>query len=152
MKKINLIKFLIILFFISGCGYNPIFSNKDNNFSIYELSLSGNNKLNKIISGKLNNYKGSNNPKMFSIQLETNLIKEVASKDTKGNPTTYRINLKTDVIVKDGEGNIKNKLFYKSIDYNNKDNKSSLKKFENEISKNLAEKISDEIIIYLRSI
>tara|TARA_B100001758_G_C18295744_1_gene549541 strand:+ start:16 stop:474 length:459 start_codon:yes stop_codon:yes gene_type:complete len=152
MKKINLIKFLIILFFISGCGYNPIFSNKDNNFSIYELSLSGNNKLNKIISGKLNNYKGSNNPKMFSIQLETNLIKEVASKDTKGNPTTYRINLKTDVIVKDGEGNIKNKLFYKSIDYNNKDNKSSLKKFENETSKNLAEKISDEIIIYLQSI
>ena len=152
MKKINLIKFLIILFFISGCGYNPIFSNKDNNFSIYELSLSGNNKLNKIISGKLNNYKGSNNPKMFSIQLETNLIKEVASKDAKGNPTTYRINLKTDVIVKDGEGNIKNKLFYKSIDYNNKDNKSSLKKFENETSKNLAEKVSDEIIIYLQSI
>ena len=152
MKKINLIKLLLLLFFISGCGYNPIFSNKDNNFSIYELSLSGNNKLNKIISGKLNNYKGSNNPKMFSIQLETNLIKEVASKDTKGNPTTYRINLKTDVIVKDGEGNIKNKLFYKSIDYNNKDNKSSLKKFENETSKNLAEKISDEIIIYLQSI
>jgi len=152
MKKINLIKFLIILFFISGCGYSPIFSNKDANFSIYELSLSGNNKLNKIISGKLNNYKGSNNPKMFSLQLETNLIKEVASKDSKGNPTTYRINLKTDVIVKDAEGNIKNKLFYKSIDYNNSDNKSSLKKFENETSKNLAEKVSDEIIIYLQSI
>ena len=152
MIKKNLIKLLILLFFIYGCGYSPIFSNKNSNFSIYELSVSGNSTLNKIINGRLNNYKGSDNQKKFSLTIETYLNKEVASRDSKGNPKTYRINLESNISIKDLNGNIKNKSFSKSIDYNNKSNKSDLKKYENETSKNLAEKISEEIIIYLQSI
>ena len=152
MIKKNLIKLLILLFFIYGCGYSPIFSNKNSNFSIYELSISGNSKLNKIINGRLDNYKGSDNKKKISLTIETYLNKEVASRDSKGNPKTYRINLESNISIKDLNGNIKNKLFSKSVDYNNKSNKSDLKKYENETSKNLAEKIADEIIIYLQSI
>ena len=152
MIKKNLIKFLILLFFISGCGYSPIFSNKNSNFSIYELSITGNNKLNKIINGRLNNYKGSDSPKKFSLTIETYLNKEVASRNTRGNPKTYRINLGSNVSIKDLSGNIKKKSFSKSVNYNNKNNKSELKRYENETSKNLAEKISDEIVIYLQSI
>jgi hypothetical protein len=152
MIKKNLIKLLILLFFISGCGYNPIFSNKNSNFSIYELTTSGNSKLNKIINNRLNNYKGSDNQKKLSLTIETYLNKKVASKDTKGNPKTYRINLKSNVSIKDSDGNLKEKLFSKSVDYNNRSNKSELKRYENETLHNLAEKISDEIIIYLQSI
>ena len=152
MIKKNLIKLLILLFFIYGCGYSPIFSNKNSNFSIYELSVSGNSKLNKIINGRLNNYKGSDNQKKFSLTIETYLNKKVASRDSKGNPKTYRINLKSNISIKDLNGNVKNKSFSKSVDYNNRSNKSDLKKYENETSKNLAIKISDEIIIYLQSI
>ena len=152
MIKKNLIKLLILLFFIYGCGYSPIFSNKNSNFSIYELSVSGNSKLNKIINGRLDNYKGSDNQKKISLTIETYLNKEVASRDSKGNPKTYRINLESNISIKDLNGNVKNKSFSKSVDYNNRSNKSNLKKYENETSKNLAEKISDEIIIYLQSI
>ena len=152
MIKKNLIKLIILLFFISGCGYNPIFSNKNSNFSIYELTASGNSKLNKIINNKLNNYKGSDSQKQFSLTIETFLNKEVASKDSKGNPKTYRINLETNILIKDSSGSVKEKNFSKAVDYNNRSNKSELKKYENETSKNLAEKISDEIIVYLQSI
>ena len=152
MIKKNLIKILILLFFLSSCGYSPIFSKKNSNFSIYELSASGNNKLNKIINSKLNNYKGSDSAKKYSLTIETNLNKEISSKDSKGNPKSYRINLVTNIIVKDLNGAIKNKSFSKSVDYNNRSDKSDLKKYENETSKNLADKISDEIIIYLQSI
>ena len=152
MIKKNLIKLLILLFFIYGCGYSPIFSNKNSNFSIYELSVSGNSTLNKIINGRLNNYKGSDNQKKFSLTIETYLNKEVASRDSKGNPKTYRINLESNISIKDLNGNVKNKSFSKSVDYNNRSNKSDLKKYENETSKNLAEKVTDEIIIYLQSI
>ena len=152
MIKQNLIKLLILLFFIYGCGYSPIFSNKNSNFSIYELSVSGNSKLNKIINNRLNNYKDSDSPKKFSLTMETYLNKEVASKDSKGNPKTYRINLISNISIKDSDGNANNKSFSKSVDYNNISNKSKLKKYENETSKNLAIKISDEIIIYLQSI
>ena len=152
MIKKNLIKLLILLFFISGCGYSPIFSNKNSNFSIYELSASGNSKLNKIINNRLNNYKGSDGKKKFSLTLETHLNKEIALRDSKGNPKTYRINLISNISIKDFDGNVKNKSFSKSVDYNNRSNKSDLKKYENETSKNLAEKIADELIIYLESI
>lgn len=152
MIKKNLIKILILLFFIPSCGYSPIFSNKNSNFAIYELNVSGNSQFNKIINSKLNNYKGSDSQKKFSLTIETNLNKEVASKDSKGNPKTYYINLETSILIKDLNGNIRNKSFSKSVNYNNRSNKSELKKYENETSKNLAEKISDEIIIYLQSI
>jgi len=152
MIKKNLIKLLILLFFISGCGYSPIFSKKNTSFSIYELSASGNSKLNKIINNRLNNYKGSDGKRKFSLTLETHLNKEIALRDSKGNPKTYRINLLSNISIKDFDGTVKNKSFSKSVDYNNKSNKSNLKKYENETSKNLAEKIADEIIIYLGSI
>ena len=152
MIKKNLIKILILLFFIPSCGYSPIFSNKNSNFSIYELSTTGNIKLNKIIYNRLNNYNNQNSPKKFSLKIETDLKKEISSKDSKGNPKTYRINIKLDILVKDLDGNEKKKSFSKSVDYNNKENKSDLKKYENETAKNLAEEISEKIIIYLRSI
>ena len=152
MIKENLIKILVLFFFTYGCGYSPIFSNKNSNFSIYEFSASGNNKLNKIISSRLNNYKGSDSAKKYSLTIETKLNKEISSKDSKGNPKSYRINLVSNILVKDLNGIIKNKTFSKSVDYNNRSDKSDLKKYENETSKNLADKISDEIIIYLQSI
>ena len=152
MIKKNLIKLLILLFFISGCGYSPIFSKKNTSFSIYELSASGNSKLNKIINNRLNNYKGSDGKRKFSLTLETHLNKEIALRDSKGNPKTYRINLLSNISIKDFDGTVKNKSFSKSVDYNNKSNKSNLKKYENNTSINLAEKIADEVIIYLGSI
>ena len=78
--------------------------------------------------------------------------KEISSKDSKGNPKSYRINLVSNILVKDLNGIIKNKSFSKTVDYNNRSDKSDLKKYESETLKNLADKISNEIIIYLQSI
>ena len=70
MIKENLIKILVLFFFTYGCGYSPIFSNKSSNFSIYELSASGDNKLNQIINARLDNYKGSDSSKKFSLTIQ----------------------------------------------------------------------------------
>ena len=148
----KLIKFLILLFFVSGCGYTPIYTSKNSKFAITQLSTTGNNKLNRIISEKLENYKDTNASNQLTLKINTLLNKEVSSKDSKGNPKTYRINLKSNIVILDSKGNENNKLFIKSIDYNNKNNKSKIKKLENETSKNLAEKIAEELIIYLKKI
>jgi len=148
MNKI-FIKYLTILIFISSCGYNPIFSNKNSNFSIKEVRSTGNKKLNIIINNKLNNYQGVDAEKVISVSINTNINKEISSKDTKGNPKTFRIEVKSKAIIKDSNGNVKEKLFSKSTSYNNLANKFELKKFENETAKNLAEKISEEIVFYL---
>tara|TARA_B100000965_G_scaffold280816_1_gene238691 strand:- start:786 stop:1244 length:459 start_codon:yes stop_codon:yes gene_type:complete len=152
MNKKILSKLIILLFFISGCGYSPIFSNKNSNFSIIEIAATGNNKINSIIINKLNIYKNSNREKFFSLIINTNLKKEISSKDSKGDPKTYSIEIRTKMSAKDNKGDLKEKIFIKTINYNNIENKFDLKKYEEKSTKNLAEIISEEIIIYLQTI
>ena len=151
MLKKNFIKILILLFLLSGCGYTPIYTNKDYNFTIISLKTIGNDKLNKIITNRLSVYKNINSKKQYNLIINTNLEKKIASKDSKGNPKTYRIVLNTKIIVSDSVGTTKEKSFSKTLDYNNKSKKSELKKYEDRSAKNLTEKISEEIIIYLVS-
>ena len=152
MKKITLIKFFILLIFVNGCGYTPIFSNKNINFTIIDIELIGNNKLNKILNNKLNIYKNLNNEKKYYLKINTNVIKKTSSKDSKGNPKTFELTVSANINIQDEKGNIKEKLFIKSINYNNNNNKFDLKKYENQSSEILANKISEEIIIYLQTI
>ncbi len=151
MVKKNFILLIIILFFINGCGYSPIFSKKTN-FSIIELAVSGNKKINKILINRLNNYKNGKSERSFSIIINNSVDKQISSKDSKGNPKTLKMNIITKVQVKNSKGEINENIFSKSINYENQSNKFDLKKFENETLKNFGNKISEEIIIYLQSI
>ena len=98
MIKKKLIKFLVLLFFVSGCGYTPIYTSKNSKFAITQLSTTGNNKLNRIISEKLANYKDASASNQLTLTIKTLLNKEVSSKDSRGNPKTYRINLKSNIV------------------------------------------------------
>ena len=76
MLKKNFIKIFIILFLLSGCGYTPIYTNKDYNFTIISLKTIGNDKLNKIITNRLSVYKNINSKKQFNLIINTNLEKK----------------------------------------------------------------------------
>ena len=151
MIKKNFIKIFIILFLLSGCGYTPIYSNKNYDFSILKLESSGNNKLNKIIASNLSQYKNKNAEKKINLVINSNLEKEVSSKDSKGDPKTFRLYVNTKIVIKYLDKTMKEKDFSKTVDYNNRANKSELKSYENQLAKNLAGKISEEIIVYLIS-
>ena len=152
MKKIIFIKFFILLIFITSCGYTPIFSNKNIDFSIAGIELTGNNKLNKILNNKLNIYKNLDSEKKYYLKINTDVNKKISSKDSKGNAKNFELTVSINANIQDGTGNIKEKLFIKSINYNNSSNKFDLKKYENQSSEILVSKISEEIIIYLQTI
>ena len=147
----NFLLLIIFLFFLNGCGYSPVFSKKTN-FSIVELAVSGDKKINKIIISRLNNYKEAEGKKSFSIIINNIFDKEISSKDSKGNPKTFKINVISKIKVKNSSGEINKTIFSKSINYDNKSNKFDLQKYENEIIENFGNKISEDIIIYLQSI
>lgn len=151
MKKIIFTKFFIILIFITGCGYAPIFSDKNKNFTIVEIEATGNNKLNKIINNKLNIYKNSDTEKKYYLKINTDISKKISSKNSKGNAKTFELTVIANTNIQDEKGNIKEKLFIKSLNYNNNNNKFDLKKYENQSSEILINKISDDIIIYLQA-
>ena len=54
IKKILLLSVFIL--FINGCGYKPIYSTKDQNFSLENINYQGEIKVNNLINKILKNY------------------------------------------------------------------------------------------------
>jgi len=150
MKKFILS--FIIFVFVTNCGYSPLYSVKNNNinFKIGKINIAGDRDLNQNIVNQLKNVKSKdkNNNRIYNLTINTGIEKIVTSKDSKGNPKTYKmistINLKT---IKEGkEYNIE----LESVEnYNDISSKFELENFEKNLKKNSASKITQEIILYL---
>ena len=153
MIKFFKIKYLIYLILITGCGYQPIYSGNDINFSIGETKTSGDRKLNNIINSKLEIYKNQENQSIiFDLDFLSKINKLTTSNDTKGNPKTFRIEVDITLKVIEDKKIKYVKNFIKSTNYNNTTNKFNLKKYEEIIKENLFEVILEDIIKYLETI
>ena len=152
IKKIFFISFIII--FISGCNYTPIYSKKDQNFKLGKIETLGNTKINNTIIRNIKNFtnKNSNTNKIFNLEIETNLKKNIKSKDTKGNPKTFEIKIVTNLITNKDETNSLQKSFSYSSTYDTLSSEFELNKNENIIKKTLISKISQKIIAYLQTL
>ena len=94
MMKIYKLNYLILSFlFIVSCGYQPLYSNKETNFYIYKINSFGDEKINKDLINKLELYKDKNSNKKIELEINSKINKTTTSKDTKGNPKTFRIEI-----------------------------------------------------------
>ena len=148
-KIIIIISFLLLL----SCGYKPIFSSSKANFSITEIKLFGDVKIGSKIKKNLNIYKSSENKNIFySLKINSNQKKSVVSKDSKGDPKIFEIQVLVNFTILENN-KIKNKKnFEESFTYNNSTNKFDLKRYEENIEDNLIKKIITKITLYLYSI
>ena len=139
---------IAIIFITTSCSYKPIFSEKDYNFQIDELILSGDNDVNRIIDRKLKMIKKSQNlnKKNFVVIIKSIINKEIISNDSKGDPLKFEINILINYKILESSQIILERKIEKSNVYNNKSDKFELDKDENNIIINLSEKISDNII------
>jgi len=149
-KIITTLSFLLLL----SCGYEPIYSkkqiNSNNNFSINYINLIGDNKINQILKNKLK--KNLNKEKKsieFNLNLNSRVIKDVTSKDKKGDPITFSIKIIINLEVFESEILKGEKNFEKKFEYNNRENKFNLRQYEKNIKDNLISELSYEIIRYL---
>ena len=150
MKKIIII--CLIFLFSSSCGYEPLIS-KNKNFSFKIIDLGGNNKINYIVKNKLKIYEEKNNNNYNLEIIDSKIRKIVASMDTKGNPKTYRLTIKLNINLKQNSNLIgKDKEFLSSSNYNTMSSKFELKKYEENLIKNLTEKILDNLILYMQNL
>ena len=68
----------ILLLFLSSCGYEAMYSPKNNanhNFSISEMVLDGENNINIRIKSKLNNYTLFEKDKKFILKIKSSIEK-----------------------------------------------------------------------------
>ena len=148
-KIIIIISFLLLL----SCDYKPIFSSNNANFSITEIKLFGKKNIGSKIKKNLNIYKNVENKSIFySLEINSDQKKNVVSKDAKGDPKIFEIQVLIDLTILENNKVKNKKNFKESFSYNNSTDKFSLNQYEKNIEDNLIEKIVAKIIIYLYSI
>ena len=133
--------------FFSSCGYTPIFSKKDVNFSIENIKFLGDKNVKEKISNTLSSY--TNKPdkeKKISLVVTSSKNTTVASKNSKGEARTNKISIDVNVKIILAENNIVEKNFSKSSIYDVIDRKSEQKLIENKLIENLSGEIALQII------
>lgn len=147
MKKI----LLILLFFISHCGYQPIYLNKNSqNFEYSKIISEGDSEINVKIINKTSIKETDS----ISRKLYISSFYEIknTSRSSTGEVESYRTTIKVNLETKDkNDKTIKSKSFLKEFTYNDKDNNYELVEYQNFIKNDLVNKIINEIIVYLNS-
>ena len=146
MKKL----FILILFFVTSCGYQPLYVNKSSSDLIFnKIELIGDKEINRRIMSFISLKEDKNEEKLNQLVLKSNEDITETSKDSKGRVATLKTTVEIKLVILNGNQIIKEKTFNENFSYNNKDNKFDLTKYQNEIKNNLVDKIIEQMSIYL---
>ena len=144
-KKTFILLILCLLF--SSCGYSPIFSKKDVNFSIENIKFSGDKDVGEKISKALSSYENKpGKEKKISLDIKNSKYITTASKNSKGEAQTNRISIDTNVKIILSENNFFKKNFNKTSIYTVIKRKSDQELIENKLVTNLSNEIAQQII------
>ena len=146
---------LLLLLLLSSCGYEAIYSKKNSvnySFSVSELNFVGDRTVNLKVKEKLNNYAQAKKDKDFILRISSTSEKITLAKNTAGDATSFKNSISINVEVLMNNKFKSNFIILESFNYNNISNKFNLKRYEEEIKKNLAETASDKLIFKLSNI
>ena len=143
-------RIIIVLFFLTSCGYQPIFLGKNTNELIFnDIKLIGEKDINrKLIS--ISGFKKDKQNYQYS-KLKINSKKNIieTSKNSKGQAETFKMTIEIKLIIENKGEEVNSKSFVESFSYNNIENKFDLASYENEVENILINKIFEKLIIYL---
>lgn len=151
IKKFNL--FLVIIFFLSSCGYSPIFSkNKNSNLDILSIQSSGNSEINNYIKSGLKNYHQKDlSNEGFLVFIKTEFLKKTLAKDRTGKITDVKLTVKLDLEYKKNSSSNEAASMTFSESFNMKINENNFdqRSYEKNIKKNIAQILTNKIIRHL---
>jgi outer membrane lipopolysaccharide assembly protein LptE/RlpB len=153
MKK-KLFTYLLLVF-LSSCGYEALYSKKNQinyDFSISELNFNGDREINLKIKEKLNNYTLNKKIKKFRLKISSTSKKTIITKNEAGDATKYKIEVIVDIEVLKNDSIKSNFIITESFDYSNNSDKFELKSYEREIKNSLSNTTSNKLILRLSNI
>ncbi len=142
--------FFFILFFLTSCGYQPIYSSKGENFSIGEIKIYGDKDLEKHFETQVKKFQNKNE-NTFNLEIYLSSFKNTISKDKKGNPSIYGLSISAKIIFKKDNNPDVTRTFSQNTQYNNKENKFDLRRYENNLEKQLLNEIIQDFIFYIQT-
>ena len=148
------LKYIFIFFFLLSCGYTPIYQTDQNSkIRLDIINYSGDKKLGRSITKGIERLKNNKSDNIYDLNLIGSKRESVASKDKKGNISTYKMLIEVDFNLESKENNKTfSKKFIKETTYNSMNNKFELSQYELNLEKNMISQILQDINIYLNII
>ena len=149
MKK-KIILLLIVFFSLSSCGYSPIYSNQSEiNFNLKINKINGDDVMNNIVRSQIKKYENISGEKNIFINIKTNYLKDILSKNKKGEATNYLIKMEIEFEKIDSENKIY--TFREEIKTSSMSNKFEFNKYENTIINNFINSQLEKFILKIVS-
>ena len=145
-----LISIVILSIILTNCGFKPIYGSKDSNFEIIEIINENENKNSFAIEKMVMTL--SNQGAVNKVKLEMNYKQTFSTilKDNKGDPSKKKLSISVNLIVKNEKDNVlTNKNFKEEFSYDVQSDKFNMAQYEDNITNNLNNKISNDIIFLL---
>lgn len=148
MIKKKLIILIIFLFF-NGCGFSPIFNAENINININKIDFN-NNKINRNFAKRISAFSNQKSNNLYDLYINSYSTKDVATKDSKGNPSIYRLQLKVDItLINNNDKKELKKSFFENVNINNNDDKFKLKITEDTLIDQMSQKILQDILKFI---
>ena len=148
LKKIIII--LLSTLYLTSCGFTPIYSKKNLDFQINNIQFEGDREIKVILLSNLSAYKTKEKDKYnYDLNIKSEKKVEIASKNTKGEATVYKININSTVEVFLGEKLLLTKHYNNSSIYSSEKKIIKMKEVESRNLSNLSSKLASEIILTL---
>jgi len=148
LKKIIII--LLSTLYLTSCGFTPIYSKKNLDFQINNIQFEGDREIKAILLSNLSAYKTKEKDKYnYDLNIKSEKKVEIASKNTKGEATVYKININATVEVFLDDKLLLTKHYNNSSIYSSEKKIIKMKEVESRNLSNLSSKLASEIILTL---
>ena len=146
MMKKNIL-YISLIFFFTSCGFSPIYlKNTDVNFSIEQVTYTGDRDLNNFLRTNLSQYKNSNVDNKIYVEANSIYRKIILSKDGAGEVTNYQLEAEVIFLIKPSNKQIK--ITEKKI-MDSMSDKFEEDRFERTTKQNFASSISNKLSLEL---
>ena len=134
---------------LNHCDYKPVYSQQNKvDYKIVITSFTGDKEINDLISTILKRNSKINSNKILNISFDTKYMKNILAKNTAGTITDYQANVITEFTIEE-ENNSENFSVNEKIKIQKMTDKYEEKNYEQTIKKNLANSISQKLILRL---
>ena len=151
MKKF---KYVLIFFFVLSCGYSPIYTaGQSSSLKLDMISYTGDKKLGRSIIKGVERLKDNKSTNVYDLNFFSSKRDGVASKDKKGNVSTYKMIIEVEFDLKSKTNDkVFSRKFTRTTTYNSMNNKFELSQYKLNLEKNLISQILQDINIFLGTI
>ena len=146
----TLISIIFLSLFLTSCGFKPIYNSKNSNFDVIDIENKNENKNSFFIEKVIMSL--SNKDAENKVKLEMDYKKSISTilKDSKGEPTKKKLSININLKIKNDKDNILiTQNFFEEFSYDVQSDKFGMAQYEENITDNLNNKISNDIIFLL---